>query len=225
MPRLVFLFLILFSLTACTSPRLERQWKDRPIGRAFAPQNVYAAGELDPAVRLVAVLPFSESGAQIEFMPEAEQALVEALRRQGRFEVVQVSVADLDRVIGKTRIALRDEMPSDLRAYLQERLGADAVMQNEITAFRPYKPMVLGLQSRLVALPGGEILWSCDEILDAGNERVALGARKFSESELDQPYPLQSSYSSLLSPQRFAAYVGHTLYATLPPRALSGEKH
>lgn len=99
-----------------------------------------------------------------------------------------------------------------------DRLGADGILELHVTQYRPYKPFQIGVQSRLVALESGEgvVLWEIDEFFDAGQRSVATGARMYAEEYIDQRFPLQSSYSVLMSPTRFARYVGLEIFQTLP---------
>ncbi|MFO7725290.1 MAG: hypothetical protein R6V45_07035 [Oceanipulchritudo sp.] len=213
-PAILLLGVALFS--GCTSPRLERAVRDHPRGEAYAPDNIYAEAELPAAVRTVAVLPFGTDRLAHPFMPEVETVLINKLRAGGRLNVVLVPASLVHEVTGSYSVAYNEPLPVELFERVREAYRADAILQTEVTAFRPYKPMLLGLRSRLLERSGKQVLWACDEIFDGGNKAVLTGARKYAEVHLDQPYPLQSSYSSLLSPQRFAGYVGETLYATLP---------
>lgn len=205
-------------LTACTSPRLEREFKDKPIGKIYQPGNIYAAERLPQNLRTVVVLPPHTENLPFPFMESVYRELVTSLRAEGRFQVITLPEEDLLDQINQLSLAPEDPLPDSLLRFLASRYKADAILNLHITAFRPYKPLVLGIRANLAALPSTTILWSCDEVFDAGNERVTRGARKFSEKQLEQAFPLQSSYSSLHSPRRFAAYVGHTLFQTLPPR-------
>lgn len=211
-------FLLVLLLAGCTSPRLERELKDRPFGTAYQPANIHAAADLPPGIRRVVVLPFHTGDLGFPFMPEVEEALVQALRRTGRFEILRLGDSEMVRLAGTPALSLARPLPPGLLEAIRDTYQADAILQTDITAFRPYKPLRLGVQSRLFTMEDQRILWSCDELFDAGNRAVAMGARHFAEREVQQPYPLQSSYSALSSPQRFAGYVGHTLFATLPPR-------
>ena len=54
------------------------------------------------------------------------------------------------------------------------------------------------------------------KFLMPGKSQLRSGARVHSERFVQQAFPLQSSYSSLFSPRRFVAYVGHVAFDTLP---------
>lgn len=218
--RIHIYLLILPLLAGCTSPRLEREWKDTPMGFAYKPDNIYSAESLPSGFKRVVVLPFSHQQLAHDMMPEVETAVINALRRQARFEIVQVASDELYQLLGNDNLTFDKPIPAKLLETMQTVYHADGILQTEITTFRPYKPILIGIKSRLFTSSANQVLWSCDELFDAGNEKIAMGARLFAEKELEQPYPLQSSYSALISPQRFASFVGQALFETIPPRAV-----
>ncbi|MEX0322913.1 MAG: hypothetical protein AB3N63_12190 [Puniceicoccaceae bacterium] len=220
---IVGMSLILLIVAGCTSPRAGREFRDMPIGIPYKPDNVYSVESLPTDFKRVVILPFSLNRLDHDFMPGVEAAMINALRRQARFEIVQVSADELYKLLGDDNLTFDKPIPVQLLEKIQAGYGADGILQTEITAFRPYKPILIGVQTRLFTAAGDRILWSCDEVFDAGNEKIALGARIHAEKELQQPYPLQSSYSALISPQRFGSYVGHIMYKTLPPRTLTDD--
>jgi hypothetical protein len=65
----------------------------------------------------------------------------------------------------------------------------------------------------------GRVIWSVDEILDAGNPPVATGARRFFQTALKGSGSTPFDAESVLdSPNRFGRYVVATLVATMPKR-------
>ncbi len=213
---LPFLLLLLFA--GCTSPRMEREWRDKPIGSSYEPANIYSGETLPASVRTVVVLPPETGDLPFEVTPGIVEELLGTLRAEGRFAVVRFSEEALYEVIGREQLGMEEAIPTVLLSHLMEQYEADAILHLGITAYRPYKPLLLGVQGRLFGTSSGTVFWSCDEIFDAGDRRVLRGARKYAEEYLDQAYPLQSSYSTLISPRRFAGYVGHSLFQTLPQR-------
>jgi len=220
MPKTPILFCACFLLgllAGCTSPRLEREAKDTPLGSEYQPANVYKVPGESLTVTRVAVLPFIAVDLGFPFMPEVEAALIHELRATGRFEVLIVPQRWVFETTGIPDLSYSGQLPVELLAKIEREFRTTTVLQTEVTSFRPYKPIRLGLRSRLYSASENRVLWACDEVFSAGNRKVMLGARRYAENEIDQPYPLQSSYSALLSPRRFAGYVGQTLFNTLPP--------
>lgn len=223
LPLLLCLLLCLL-LGACTSPRIERNLRDKPIGQSFTPKNIYAVELLPPGFNRVLVLPpTNPKGGDLS--PELQDAMLVALRQVARFEVVFPGSGSgtVDASASLPRRLTELPLPAAI-VQEAERRGVDGILQFRFTHYRPYKPMQIGLRARLVALrgegqPEGGVLWEIDELFDAGHKAVAIGARRYAEARLEQAFPLQSSYSVLMSPVRFAGYVGHTAFETLPAPA------
>lgn len=190
--------------------------RDRPIGPAYHPDNVFAVKHLPLEFERVLVLPIlNEDGGMVR--PEIQDAFIAALRSTGRFEIIlSPELAQSE----DSASFIAKGLPLPLRVLEVAKLyDADGIMQVDLTHFRPYKPLQIGVRSRLLSLnERGDILWSIDELFDAGRKDVAIGARKYAEANIEQPFPLQSSYSVLMSPVRFASYVGTTAFNTLPVR-------
>ena len=55
----IYIICLLFAFSGCTSPRLEREVKYRPIGRAFVPGNVYTVGDMPIDIKKVLYLPLT----------------------------------------------------------------------------------------------------------------------------------------------------------------------
>mgnify|MGYP002633390587 CR=1 FL=1 len=218
----IYIICLLFAFSGCTSPRLEREVKDRPIGRAFVPGNVYTVGDMPIDIKKVLYLPLTHR-AGVELGDGVSDALITALRRSGRFELVVLDHEALARMLpNATGFSVGSTVPSSLLQAAGEEYGVDAIMQVEVTQYRPYKPISLGFRGRLFTAEEAKVLWSIDEVFDAGQESVAIGARLYSERFVEQAFPLQSSYSSLFSPRRFVSYVGQVTFETLPKLILCG---
>lgn len=210
----------LLLLSGCGTPRYERALKDRPLGRSYTPLNVSAVASLPATLQRVAVLPFHAGPDAVDFDAALQAVMLAELRKVGRFEVLEISAEELERVTGQRSLSLRGPVPVELVEHLWLTYRAEGVLQTDITVYRAYKPMALGLQMRLFQPLGNQMLWSLDELFDAGDRRVAIAARKYAEANIQQAYPLQSSYSGLFTPRRFCAYAAASAYGTLPPRKI-----
>lgn len=192
--------------------------KDTPLGQAFEPENVFTVGALPAGFDRVLLLPPTDpSGALLS--SELTDAFLSSLNATSRFQVI--SAADWQPTVS----SLKDNSPllsnqplsGETRA-VAARMGADGILELHLSHFRGYKPLRIGVKSRLIDLQAeqGKVLWEIDEVFDAGQRSVATGARRYAEQYIEQRYPLQTSYSVLMSPIRFAGYVGYEIFNTLP---------
>jgi len=212
----------LWGIAGCTSPRLEHAARDTPVGRSYQPDNVYAVESLPPGFDRVLVLPLKDPSGD-PLSSELTDSVLASLRRIGRFDVIPSGPVGSGLSDSRVDASILANQPIPVEILSEaSRLGVDGILQLRLTHYRPFKPLQIGLRGRLIDLgqsqSGGQVLWEIDELFDAGQQSVAIGARKYSEAYIEQAFPLQSSYSSLMSPVRFAGYVSLVAFETLPPR-------
>jgi len=206
-------------LAGCASPRIERTLGDIPIGEAYEPTNLYAVEQLPASLRQVVVLPVHASpDLQVDTATMRARVLSE-LRKAGRFEVLELSPERLDQLVGRESFSSQAPFPPAVLNYVVNELGADGVLQAEITNYRPYRPMVVGVRARLFDAGSGKPLWVIDEVFDAGSRKVDVAARRYSLDEAHQRYPYTDSYAALRGPGAFSGFVLYTVFQTLPPLA------
>jgi hypothetical protein len=134
------------------------------------------------------------------------------LNKHQRFEVVRISRDDLARLIGREEISSTEAFPADALAQLKQRYAADAFLFTDITSYRPYRPMAIGVRSRLLEANTLRELWAVDTTLDAAHHEVQSAAT--SNGGSDGPH----AGLVLQSPRAYATFVAQQTFSTLPPR-------
>ncbi len=205
------------------------------LGPSYRPTNIYRRNDLLPLeIKRVAVLPVSSASptaltaAGVEAL---EPILYAELEKTKRFEVIPVSAEQLRQWTGQTRWRADEPLPPDLFERLRRETGCDAVLFSQLTRYQPYQPLAIGWKFSLIektgmptvtsSMPGNGapvILWSADEVLDAGDPEVTNAARSYYAQHLRNEAPLSDSSTVLSSPGRFGQYTLGTLLATLPAR-------
>lgn len=196
---------------------------DSVSGDSYKPTNVHRSAEtLPPTLRRVAVLPLTAAGDRPGLDAGAATIgplVAPQLGAFGLVEAVEVSAADLARWTGRPKLRLVQELPADVLESIRRQTGCDAVLFGDLTQFSAFPPLSIGLRLSLVEVQTGRIVWSVDEVLDAGNPAVASGARRYFQSALkgsgSTPF---DSQSVLDSPTRFGRYAVSTLLGTIPGR-------
>ncbi len=203
-------------LAGCQSgPKVTIDWQGGPF---FTPTNFVGLAELPPEIRRVALLPLSGlEGLPSESVAALETAARTALLGTGRFEVVPVDPALVRAVAGKASVSSVELLPPALFERIVREQAADAVLLVDVTLYRPYPPLALGVRVKLAGSQGARpILWAFDTVFDARQPAVANTARRHASgghSGLVDPGP-----TALQSPSRFAAYVFTDTFAALPKR-------
>lgn len=195
--RLPFLclFVVAVLLSACQSA--ERAVSETVWGYGVEPDNFYAVNAIDAAHRNLAVLPVTGVGD-----PQVAALLQEAFR---------------DRILLTNRFRVLPEGESALA-------DADVFMRIEITSYNPYPPLNIGARLTIATMDGGDVLWSIDQLLNAGEPAVARSARRYGQSQHRRDYPVQSGEAILISPRQFARFFADFVFSTLPPLSYTPER-
>ena len=224
--RLAILWLVVVT-AGCKSMQISGY----QLGPSYRPTNVYRRNDALPLeIKRVAVLPLSATSSTplLEAGIEAlEPVLYAELEKTKRFEVIPVSPEQLRQWTGQTAWRADELLPPDLFERLRQGTGCDAVLFSQLTRYQPYQPLAIGWKFSLIekpeaAVPPGNgvplILWSADEVLDAGDPEVTNAARAYYSQHLRNEAPLADASTVLSSPARFGQYTLGTLLGTLPQR-------
>ncbi|MBI4658814.1 MAG: hypothetical protein HY735_08225 [Verrucomicrobia bacterium] len=95
------------------------------------------------------------------------------------FEVRLVTPAELEQWTGKSSWSPDAELPADFLIRVREATACDAILFDHLTYYRPYPPLAIGWRLLLVSSEDGRVIWSLDEIFDAGEPRVWNSARRY----------------------------------------------
>lgn len=193
-----------------------------PLGPLYKPTNIYRqTAKFPPHIRKVAVLPVSpEKGdPQAEAGREQAQSLLQGeLAKTKIFQVILVDPEDLRRWTGRETWAAEDKLPLPLFGRLRDELGCDGVLFCRLRSYHAYKPLVVGWRFELVDLNERAVVWSADEVFDAGEPDVARAAQHYYANHGGEGRWTGESAVVLGSPRRFAQYTLSALLSTLPER-------
>jgi hypothetical protein len=207
------------------------------IGPRFKPTNIYRRVEvMPPLLRRVAVLPLTSPFTTAELsagVADLETILYAELEKSGRFEVTPLSPEQLRELTGQSSWRADEQLPANFLERLHEGTGCDAILFCQLIRYQPYEPLAIGWKFSLVEkgapskdtaisskVPALQVLWSADEVFDAGDVTVATAARVYYSQHLKNEAPLSDSSTVLGSPSRFGQYTLNALFATLPVRQI-----
>jgi len=199
---------------------VSRQLPGNPAkyGPVFTPHNTYGERSLPKTLRRVVILPVHGGPFVPREISEAlDRVFAAALEKQMRFEVVTLSRDQCQLSFGVSDIGSADPLPHDFLAILGQKFGADGVIV-DITAYQGYRPLLMGIRSKLANVADRRLIWSFDEEFSVLDPSVANGARRYYLGNADGPVPYDPTEGVLQSPTRFAAYAADAVFKTLPPR-------
>lgn len=168
------------------------------------------------AMKRVAILPLAYDTGIGRYLNELDAVFNAELNKTALFELVRVSREEMTEIFGFDQISSVEVLPADLLVRLQERYGVDGVLFTDITHYTPYRPISLGVRTKLVEVQNGNICWAFDYVFDSGNSNIAEDAKRYytTNSRKDQAVGFEGR-SILLSPLRFAKYAASETYRSM----------
>src|SRR5580700_1411909 len=159
-------------------------------GPVFIPRNYAGDPRLPQSVQRVLLLPVHGGDAADPDSAESLDSIFAiALERQMRFEVVTMSRDECLRYFGAPDLGSTDALPHDLLRVLGDKYAADAVVFVDITAYRAYRPLTLGVRAKLAAVSSHHLIWAFDQVFSASDPTVANGARRYYLASEGGPVP------------------------------------
>jgi hypothetical protein len=192
-------------------------------GAFFTPPNHSGDASLG-GIRRVVVLPiWAGEGTPPESAAALDPIFLTALQQEKRFEVVTLSREDCRRRFRSESLCSAAALPADLFPILQREFAAEAVLFVDITSYSAYRPLALGLRSKLALIDGSRLIWTFDNIFSPEAPMAANSTWRF-VWDGDRGVPADLTRSALQSPSKFAAYAAGSMFATLPPVAAAAPR-
>lgn len=212
--------LVLATLAGCGTPSVTDPARAGPF---YKPANYHGEPSLG-GVRRVVLLPVcGGSLAPQETVTAFDPVFIAALQRQNRFEIVALSREECLRKFHANEFSSVAALPHDFLPALKRQFAVDAVLFVDITVFRAYRPLGLGLRGKLATIDGSRLVWTFDDVFSADNPAVANSARHHVLTGDRSDVPADLSPAVLQSPARFADYAASAMFATLPPVILPAD--
>jgi hypothetical protein len=206
-----------FILAGCVTPAINDPAR---VGPFFTPVNFSGEPSLGGLRRVVLLPVYGGTLAGLETVAAFDPVFAAALQRQNRFEVVVLSREDCLRKFRAAEFSSVAALPRDFLTVLKRDYAADAVIFVDITVFRAFRPLAIGLRGKLATLDGTRLVWTFDEVFGAEKPAVANSARRHVLVGDRSDVPADLSPAVLQSPARFADYAATAMFATLPPVTL-----
>lgn len=183
------------------------------------PVNHKGDSRLPADLHRVAVLPVCGSElAGEESAQGLDTVLREALQRQMRFEVVVVSREECRRLFGAPEYSSVGALPHGFLDKLAAHYGVDAVLFTDLTVYRAYQPISIGLRAKLAGVRDVRLVWAFDEVFSAEDPRMQSSVKLSAKARNGIVSISDPSPAVLQSPARFGAVAADIMFGTLPPR-------
>jgi hypothetical protein len=214
MNRFKYFIVCLSAGLALSSCKTKRVAYTKP--ELDAPQNWFASSSPGRMMRRVAILPVYHFKWQGESLKDVDAALNAELSKKAVFEVVPVSRLAMEEMIDRREVSSVETVPGDLFRKLRDQYGVEGVMFNDLTHYSPYRPVSIGVRSKLVDIETGRIHWASDVMLDSGISNVASAARAYQKLLCKDNFPIDGDGGTvLMSPRLFAQFAAYSNYVSL----------
>ncbi|GEM_PF-3269370 len=202
-----FVAALALGLSSCT---LLFAPEPRPV-----PVNNWKAGKRSlRTIRRVLVLPVTGESLSPRLRRDFTRILLGELSSVGRFQVLGLPEESEDwKVLVPT--AIKGRLSTKKLVELGRRYQVDGLLLVRIISWRPYRPPIMGIQSELVSVHTGAVLWAADATYDASAMNIRLDLRDYYERVLAPTQDLHGYEFLELSPRAYARYVLHRLSGTL----------
>ena len=207
-------------LNGCASPEsLSQIDLMKPV---YHPDNVFQYTPVLPYdLKRVAVLPLAYDQNRYDLQDgcrSLDPILQAELIKTKKFEVIPVSREVLQSRTGHSTWTGAEILPSTFFDSLREVYGCDGVLFCQLTVYRAYAPLAVGLRMRLVDARTRQTLWATDETLDATFQAPPKDPIVYPLVEPDMTDDSVKRWSVLNSPREFGQYAAAQILATLPAR-------
>lgn len=209
---------LLLLASGCQTPAYDDPAR---VGPFFTPTNHSGDPAMPLTLRRVVLLPiYGGALADGETAASLDGVFATELQRQNRFEVVVLDRAECRRRFGAEEFSSSAALPRDFLTKLRRDFAADAVIWVDLTAYRAYRPLALGVRAKLATLKDTRLVWTFDNVFSSEDPAVANAARHHFIDQTHTTVPADLTPAVLQSPTRFATYVASATFATLPPVVL-----
>ncbi|MBI2470985.1 MAG: hypothetical protein HYV59_07035 [Planctomycetes bacterium] len=164
-------------------------------------------------IRRVLLLPFEYNIDREAVIDEVTEAFSVELRKIGSFEVV-VPTGNKTTLLSEHEIWIKGSVNINTLVTLKKKYDADAIIFGNITNYRPYEPMLLGVKVGMISTDTGSVVWSADGVFDSNENEVAELVKQYFEST-HQKSALYGWKLILLSMRRYSQFVANQITETL----------
>ncbi|OUW16693.1 MAG: hypothetical protein CBD18_06365 [Opitutales bacterium TMED158] len=202
-------------LSGCATVHRANSEYDTTFGKKRETSNVYRTGDMPSKLTRVAILPLFKGDYDHMDLSLIEENFRLELTKLNLFEVVAIEPDTMRELFAQERFSSIEVLPTQLIDKLYARYAIDGLLLMDLSYFKAYQPVGIGMRAKLVNCETGNLMWAVDEVFDSSNPAVSNAARKYYKTESILSYPLQNTQSTLHSPGRFSKYVAHSLFGAM----------
>jgi hypothetical protein len=216
LPRLLLPLGLVLVVAGCDA--LPGHTTSRVSKAQFVPTNQVAEAIMPARLRRLILMPVAGgSEATPESCAVIDAVVVEALQHENRFEIVHLTREECQTHFQVEELSSVMPLPANFMAVLRRDYAADGVLFVDLTVYRAYQPLSIGLRAKLAMIDDAHLVWSFDNLYSADDPAVAASATRYLQARETVMLPPDLTTVILQSPDRFASYAVASMFDTLPP--------
>ena len=167
------------------------------------------------SIHKVLIIPFtSKNGPEIEGEMVTQTFTVE-LGKIDLFRIINPTTVPGELAEAGTVFWDTGSIDLDLLLAAQKKYGVDAFIFGDVTHYKPYVPLVLGVRLMMVSGISGEVVWSVDGVFDSDQKDVVNFAKGYYKKFYRKDQSLYGWEKVLISMQRYTRFVANMMVSTL----------
>lgn len=98
---------------------------------------------------------------------------------------------------------------------IREMTNCDGVLIGNITEFKPYPHMTIGLRLKLTDLKDGQLIWAIEQVWNSSDKYTQKRIKKYLENEKDSSQISINKRLATISPLEFIKFISYEIAETL----------
>lgn len=167
----------------CSSCSFSKERVKLTLKQAVKKVNFYKDADIKAPVHRVLLMPVMNLSRQKLTEDDFYREIVLMFSKYNYFELLTAEryPQEIMKIITDFYRDKKERTPSalnDIKQFCEEN-KIDAFIFPEIVLYRAYKPLVIGYRHNMVRLPGGELLWSVDDVFKMNDPNVDVLAKNW----------------------------------------------
>ena len=165
-------------------------------------------------IRRVIVMPFTYESEREEIVKDVTESFALELQKTGDFDVV-LPREHMGLFAEGRELWSKGTIKGRFLLEARKQFGADAIISGEITHYKPYQPLVLGLKLGMINTDTGVLLWSFDGVFDSNEPKVTDMVKGYFENSSQKEQSVYGWEIMLLSMRQYTRFVAGLVVSTL----------
>lgn len=159
----------------------------------------------------VAIGAFTNTSEEMGIEEKVKDIFLQELNKVNKFEISPCAYIDNNKQLFKIngRYTKKDLLD------IAKNYHIDAVLMVEITHYKAYRPLVLGLKIKMVQTITGDEVWLVDELYDSTLAKVTSAAKEYYFANIDNDHTLYKWKVMFKSMRHFIQFVCYDIFKSL----------